>query len=88
VEAVGAFALAQRFFFLPYGVPGILAGIVVAGGALWLTQLAWISRWQGILLAVSAVLGLGLFAFIGRRDWQAALILLTNGRLHRPQGAA
>ena len=88
VEAVGAFALAQRFFFLPYGVPGILAGIVVVGGALWLTQLAWISRWQGILLAVSAVLGLGLFAFIGRRDWQAALILLTNGRLHRPQGAA
>lgn len=73
VEAVGAFVLAQRFFPLPYHLPEILAGIAVACATLWLTQLAWMQRWHGLLLALCAIIALGLLALIGRRDLQQAL---------------
>jgi O-antigen/teichoic acid export membrane protein len=85
VEALGAFTLAQRFFALPYRMSEILAGFAVAGGALWLTQLAWMLRWQGLLLVFSAVVTLGLLALIGRRDLQSALIATRNGRKREPQ---
>ena len=88
VEAVGAFALAQRFFTLQYQVPEILGGIVIAGGALWLTQLAWMQKEQGFLLAVCAFLALGMLALIGRRDLESALIAIRNARRREPQGAA
>jgi peptidoglycan biosynthesis protein MviN/MurJ (putative lipid II flippase) len=85
IEALGAFTLAQRFFALFYRVPEILAGFAVAGGALWLTQLAWMLRWQGLLLVVSAVVTLGLLALIGRRDLQSALIAIRNARKREPR---
>ncbi len=78
VEAIGAFALAQRFFPLPYRVAQILAGIAVAGGALWLTQLALMARWHGLLFALAAVPALALLALIGRRDLQSALIAMRK----------
>jgi len=78
VEAIGAFALAQRFFPLPYRVAEILAGIAVAGGALWLTQLVWMALWQGLLFALAAVPALALLALIGRRDLQSALIAMRK----------
>jgi O-antigen/teichoic acid export membrane protein len=84
VEAIGAFALAQRFFALPYRLPEILAGIVVAGGALWLTQFAWMPKWQGLLLAIAAVPALGLLAIIGRRDLQSAFIVTRKGGKSEP----
>jgi O-antigen/teichoic acid export membrane protein len=87
VEAVGAFILAQRFFTLSYRVPEILAGIAVAGGALWLTQSAWMPSWQGPLLVSSAVLALGLLALIGRRDLQSAFMVIRNTRKREPQVA-
>jgi len=86
VEAIGAFALAQRFFSLPYRMPEILAGIVVAGGALWLTQLAWMQKERGLFLAISAVLAIGLLALIGRRDLQRTLVAIRNARRREPQG--
>src|SRR5271155_1325881 len=88
VEAVGAFTLAQRFFALSYRVPEILAGIAVAGGALWLTQLACMPKWQGLLLSVAAIPALGLLAIIGRRDLQSAFIVMRKGRKSEPQDAA
>jgi O-antigen/teichoic acid export membrane protein len=86
VEAVGAFALAQRFFALSYRVPEMLAGTAVAGGALWLTQLVWMQRWQGLLLALSVILAFGLLALIGRRDLQSALTVIRNAQKRQPQG--
>ncbi|HMD19196.1 MAG TPA: polysaccharide biosynthesis C-terminal domain-containing protein, partial [Alloacidobacterium sp.] len=86
VEAVGAFTLAQRFFALSYRVPEILAGIAVAGGALWLTQLAWMQKERGLFLAISAVLAIGLLALIGRRDLQRTLVAIRNARRREPQG--
>lgn len=86
VEAVGALALAQRFFSLSYQVPEILSGVIVAAGALWLTQVAWMQKWQGSLLAVSALVALGLLALIGRRDLQSALIAIRNARRRKAEG--
>jgi O-antigen/teichoic acid export membrane protein len=87
VEAVGAFALAQRFFALHYQVPKILGGIVIAGGALWLTQLAWMQKEQGFLLAACSLLALGMLALIGRRDLESALIAIRNARRREPRDA-
>jgi len=78
VEAVGAFLLAQSFFPLPYRMPGILAALAVAGGALWLTQLGGTPGWQGCLLVLSTVPALGLLALIGRRDLQSAFVALRR----------
>jgi len=76
VEAIGAFLLAQRFFTLPYRVPEILAGIAVACGALWLTQLTWMQEWHGFVLVFCTIIALGLLALIGRRDLQQVLTTL------------
>ena len=87
-EAVGAFLLAQRFFALPYRLPEIFAGISVAGGALWLTQITWMPKWQGLLLPVAAVVSLGLLALIGRRDLRSALVVMRKRGKSESQGSA
>jgi O-antigen/teichoic acid export membrane protein len=83
VEAVGAFALAQRFFTLPYRVPEILAGTAVAAGALWLTQLTAIMRWHGLALVFSALVALCLLALIGRHDLQSLFVVARNTQNHK-----
>jgi O-antigen/teichoic acid export membrane protein len=80
VEAIGAFILAQRVFALSYRVPEILAGIVVASGALCLTQSAWALRWYGLLLVSCAALALALLVVIGRHDLREVVIVLRNAR--------
>lgn len=80
VEAFGAFLLAQRFFPLLYRVPEILTGIAVAGGALWLTQLVWASKWQLLSTIAALIFTLGTLAFLGRSDLQSAFQALRNKR--------
>jgi len=78
IEAAGAYVLAQHFFTLPYRAAEILAGLVVAGGALLLTQASWITRGNSILLALATLPALGLLAFLGRQDLRDALILMRS----------
>jgi O-antigen/teichoic acid export membrane protein len=85
VEAAAAFFLAQSFFTLPYRVHELLAGIAVASGALWLTQLAWT---PGLLLALAPVVALGLLALIGRRDLQSVFLLMRSARDRDPRRAS
>ena len=85
IEAVGAFLLAQRFFALPYRVSEIVAGTVVACGALWLTQSALVLKWYGLLPAFWAVLALALLLILGRHDLREVLIILQNARRFEPR---
>lgn len=78
IEAAGAFVMAQRFFMLPYRVLEILAGIAVAGGALWLTQLAWMQQRQGFILVICVFPAFGLLALMGRHDLRGAFTALQN----------
>jgi O-antigen/teichoic acid export membrane protein len=87
VEALFAFLLAQRFFALSYRVTEIFSGFAVAGGALWLTQLPSMLRWQGLLLVFFAVVALGLLALIGRRDLLSAFTIIRTTRKREPQVA-
>ena len=80
VEAAGAFLLAQRFFPLPYRVLEILSGLAIAAGALWLTQLAWAPKWQGLSMAAALGLSLGMLALLGRRDLQSAFAIIRSAR--------
>lgn len=87
VEALCAFILAQRFFALPYRITEIMAGFVVASGAVWLTQLPSMLRWQGLWLVVFAGVALGLLALIGKRDLLSALAILRKTRERESQAA-
>jgi len=80
MEALAAFALAQRIFALPYSALEILAGMAVACGALCLTQFSWMPVWRAPVLVLSVVIALGLLALIGRRDLQSGFIALQNAR--------
>jgi O-antigen/teichoic acid export membrane protein len=92
VEALGAYIFAQRFFPLPYRVMEILAGLAIAGAALWLTQSAWIFRGNGftslILTVVLTVATLGLLAIVGRRDIRAAVTAIWKVRKGETQTTA
>jgi len=85
VEAIGAFLLAQRFFALSYRVSEIVAGALVASGALWLTQSAWALRWYGLPLVFCTVLTLALLVVIGRRDLREVFIVIRNVRKCEPR---
>jgi O-antigen/teichoic acid export membrane protein len=80
VEAIGAFFLAQRFFPLSYRVPGALAGIAIACGALWLTQSPWMMRWHGLVLVFCLIPVLGILALIGGRDLRTTLYAIESVR--------
>lgn len=82
VEAAGAFLLAQRSFPLLYRVPEILAGIAVAGGALWFTQWTWAPKWQGLAMITALILALGMLALLGRHDLQSAFLIMRAKRNH------
>ncbi|MFY9935887.1 MAG: oligosaccharide flippase family protein [Silvibacterium sp.] len=88
IEALVAYLFAQRFFVLSYGVPEILGGLTVAGGALALTQSAWILKWNGLFSVLSTIAAFGLLALIGKRDIQASLTAMRKARKRQAQQAA
>jgi O-antigen/teichoic acid export membrane protein len=88
VEALGAYILAQRFFFLSYRSAEMLAGLAVAAAALWLTQSAWILRWRGLAAVISVVVALALLALVGRHDLKTAMLMARKTRKREPLGTA
>jgi O-antigen/teichoic acid export membrane protein len=78
VEAAGAFVLAQCFFALPYRVAKILVGLVVALGALGLTQVTFVGVGQDVLMCLAVIPALGLLALLGWRDLRSAIGLLRH----------
>jgi O-antigen/teichoic acid export membrane protein len=78
IEATGAYFLAQRFFALPYRAFEVLAGIVIAGGALWLTQSPLIVTGKRFLLVLAAAPALALLTFLGRHAFRSTVVLMQN----------
>lgn len=78
IEAVGACALAQRFFALPYRVAEILSSVAIAGAAVGLTQAPSMTMGKGTPLAIAVIPALALLALIGRHDLRSTLTLLRN----------
>ena len=85
IEALIAYLFAQRFFVLSYAVPQILGGLTVAGGAIALTQSAWILKWNGLFAVLSTIVAFALLALIGKRDLRASLTAIRKTRKREVQ---
>ena len=88
IEAFIAYLFAQRFFVLSYAVPQILGGLTVAGGAVALTQSAWILKWNGLFAVLSTIVAFALLALIGKRDLRASLTAIRKTRQREAQRIA
>ena len=74
--------------FYPTACRQILGGLTVAGGAVALTQSAWILKWNGLFAVLSTIAAFGLLALIGKRDLQASLTAIRNARKREAQQVA